>query len=82
MGSHVSVAAEREYISKLKNDPVAQKAVDFFTIAGSPDECKKSISELESKGIKRIFFWVASSNPVGKRKILEDIAEHLLPAFR
>jgi len=82
MGSHVSVAAEREYIAKLKKDPVAQKAVDFFTIAGSPAECKKSISELESKGIKRIFFWVASSNPVGKRKILEDIAEHLLPAFR
>jgi 5,10-methylenetetrahydromethanopterin reductase len=82
MGSHISMKAERDYIEKLKKDPIAQKSVDFFTIAGSPNECKRSISELERMGIKRIFFWVASNNSVGKLKILDDIAEHLIPAFR
>jgi len=82
MGSHVDTRAEKEYIAKLKSDPIAQKAVDLFTVAGPPQECKKAISEFSGLGISRIFFWVASSNPVGKLKILEDVAEHLIPSFR
>lgn len=82
MGSHVDAKAEKEYIEKLKKDPAAQKAVDLFTIAGPPEKCRSSISELAGMGVGRIFFWVASSNSVGKTKILEDIAERLIPAFK
>lgn len=82
MGSHVDAKAEKEYIENLKKDPAAQKAVDLFTIAGPAQECRDSIAELAGMGISRIFFWVASNNSVGKLKILGDVAEQLIPAFR
>ncbi len=67
------------YVQPEERKFVTPEAISSGCIAGEPDEIIEHVRRLEAGGIKEIALWPPMDC---ERKVLEDFARHVIPAFR